>query len=212
MSTTLRSRPPIVVVLKLDEHKVPLLITRARAIVERMTGNPWFPSPVPSLQVVEAAIEDLSKAQTRTLSRAPDSVPARDAKRMALVQRLDELRAYVWNIANENLEHAAAIVESAGMYLKRLRGSRARVFRADPGRVSGEVEVTAPRAADRAAYEFQYSLDGGSTWLPFPQPVTTKASATLRGMKPGSTVHLRYRVTVKGVTGDWSDPFAIIVD
>ncbi len=60
-----------------------------------------------------------------------------------------------------------------------------------------------------AGYEYEYSLDGGVTWLPFPQPFTTKASATMRGQKPGSTVHFR---TLKGVTHDWSDPVAIIVD
>ncbi len=63
-----------------------------------------------------------------------------------------------------------------------------------------------------AGYVYQYSLDGGVTWLPFPQPFTTKASATLPGQKPGSTVHFRYRYTLKGVIHDWSDPVAIIVD
>jgi hypothetical protein len=212
MGTVTKSQPSIVVVLKLDEDNVPLLITRAQAIVERMTGNRWFPSPSPPLAVVQTAIDDLSTAQVRTHTRAPDSVAARDAKRTVLMQRLDELRGYVWKIANDNPEHAAEIVESAGMYLKRLRGPAPRVFSVEPTGISGEVNATAPRVGDRAAYEFQYSLDAGKTWLPFPQAVTTKARATVKGLKPGSTVHFRYRVTVKGVTGDWNDPLAIIVD
>ena len=124
MGKVTKSRPSIVVVLKLDEDNVPRLVTRAKNIVQRMTRNPWFPSPSPP-------------------------------------------------------------VESADMYLKQLRGPLPQVFAAEPGSHSGEIDVTAPRAGDRAAYEFQYSLDGGETWLPFPQAVETKASATLPGMKPG---------------------------
>jgi hypothetical protein len=212
VSKVVKSQPTIVVVLKLSEDSVPLLVSRARFIVERVTNSPWFPSPSPPLPVVEAAIDDLDAAQVRTHTRAPDSVTARDAKRMVLMQRLEELRDYVWKIAIENLEHAAEIVESAGMYLKRLRGPEPQGFAAGPGDHSGEVHVTAPRHGDRAAYEFQHSLDGKQTWLGFPKAVETKASATLTGQKPGSTVYIRYRVTVKGVTSDWSDPISIIVD
>ncbi|HTQ45186.1 MAG TPA: hypothetical protein VMI75_20645 [Polyangiaceae bacterium] len=199
-------------VLKLDEDNVPHLVVRARSIVQQMTGNPWFPSPSPPLADVRSAIDVLDAAEVRTHTRAPDSVTDRDAKRMVLMQRLDELRAYVFKIACDNPDHVAEIVASAGMYLKQLRGPSPQVFAAEPGSHSGEIDVTAPRAGDRAAYEFQYSLDGGKTWLPFPQAVETKASATLPRQRPGSTVHLRYRATVKGVTGDWSDVISIIVE
>lgn len=212
MGRVTKSRPSIVVVHKLDPEDVTHFITGARNIVQRMTGNPWFPSPSPPLATVETAIGDLDAAQVRTLTRAPDSFSDRDGKVVTLMQRLDELKNYVSKIANDDPEHCAEIAESAGMYLKQLRGRGPQVFGAKRGRRSGEVDVTAPWAGDRAAYEFQYSLDGGKTWLPFPKAVETKASATLPGMTPASTVHIRYRVTVKGVTGDWSDPVAIIVD
>lgn len=211
MGKVTKSRPSIVVVLKLEDVSVPVLLERAQYIVERTAESSWFPSPSPPLGEVQAAIDALSAAEVRTLTRAPDAVPDRDAKRLVLMTRLDELRGYVNRIANRNPDHCAEIVESAGMYLKRLRGPAPQVWGAWPGSHSGEVDVTAPRAGDRAAYEFQYSLDGKKTWLPFPQAVSTKASATLRGMRPASTVHLRYRVTVKGVTSGWSDPISIIV-
>ena len=57
----------------------------------------------------------------------------------------------------------------------------------------------------------QYSLDA-KTWLSFPQVVTTKASSTLPGLTPGTRVYLRYRTTVKGVTGDWSDTISVVVE
>jgi hypothetical protein len=82
------------------------------------------------------------------------------------------------------------------MYLKKVRGRTGRVFGAKQSN-SGEVNLIAPSAGDRAAYEFQDSVDGGITWLGLTPPVTTKASATASGLKPGSTVHFRYRATVK---------------
>jgi hypothetical protein len=212
MSTSAKSPPRIIVVLKLPEYEVPLLVTRARSIVERMTGNQWFPSPMPSLAAVQAALEDLFEAQAATLSGNKSSVPARDGKRTVLVLRLQQLRSYVEAIATANPENAASIIESAGMYLKTGGGPAGRVFTAKPGRVSGEVDLVAPKAGNRAGYEFQHSLDGGMTWLGLPEPFTTKASVTFRRLKPGSTVHFRYRATVKGVTGNWSDSVAIIVE
>jgi hypothetical protein len=130
---------------------------------------------------------------------------------MALVSLLQRLAAYVEAIAIANPEHAAEIVESAGMYLKRAGGPRGRPFHAKQTR-AGEIEVFAPRAGGSAAYEFQYSLDGGRTWLGTPQQITTRASVTISGLPPRSMVHLRYRATVKGVTGDWSQTIAIMVE
>ncbi len=44
--------------------------------------------------------------------------------------------------------------------------------------------VVTPSAGDRAAYELQFSLDGGKTWQPFPQQVTNHATAILSGLTP----------------------------
>jgi hypothetical protein len=200
-----------VVVLKLPEYEVPLLLVRARAIREAMTGNQWFSSPLPDLTLVEAAIDELDLAEVAAASGTKGLVAARDERKRSLVALLQQLAMYVQAIATANPEHAASIVESACMYLKVLRGPGPSVFRAIR-LSSGALKVIAPSAGDRAAYEFQYSLDGGVTWLPFPQVTNTKCSDTLHGLPPGSMVHLRYRATVKGVTGNLSDPIAIIVD
>jgi hypothetical protein len=108
MGTSAKQPSRIIVVLKLPRYEVPLLLTQARGIVERMRGNSRFPSPLPSLAAVQAAIDDLSEAETKTLTRARDSVSARDAKRMVLVSRLQQLAAYVQAIATANPEHAAS--------------------------------------------------------------------------------------------------------
>jgi len=211
MGLSAKPPPKIVVVLKLPEYEVPLLIVRARGILQAMTGNKWFPSPFPTLAEVEAATDDLFASETKTLTRVMDSVSERDAKRMVLVSLLQRLAAYVEAIAIANPEHGAEIVESAGMYLKKAGGPRGRTFHAKQTR-AGEIQVFAPRAAVGAAYEFQYSLDGGRTWLGTPQQIMTTANVTIAGLPPHSMVHLRYRATVKNVTGDWSQTIAIMVE
>jgi hypothetical protein len=210
MSPSANQPSRILVVLKLPEYEVPLLVSRARNILQRVTESSWFPSPSPALAALQAAIDVLADAQAKTLSRAKDTVAVRNSKRRALLALLDQLRSYVQSIANANPDYAAAIAESAGMYLKDSRGRGGSVFTVKQLR-SGEVEVSAPSAGQHAAYEFQYSLDGGLTWLGLEQPVTTKTTATVPRLKPGSTVYFRYRATVKGVSGDWSDPIAFIV-
>lgn len=210
MSHSAKTPSRFIVVLKLPEYEVPLLLVQARAIVERMTGNSWFPSPTPSLAVVQAAIDDLSEAETTTLTRLKGSAAARDEKRRALVVRLQHLASYVQVIADANPEHAASIIESAGMYVKDPGGRSANVFGVKPGDVPGEAKLTAPFAGDRAIYEFQFSVDGKATWIAL-EP-EKKASATVRGLTRGTTVYFRYRVKVKDVAGDWSDPIAFIVE
>ena len=97
------------------------------------------------------------------------------------------------------------------MYLKKAGGPRGRTFHAQQTRLN-EIEVFAPSAGRGAAYEFQYSLDGGRTWLATRQQIMNIASVTIPGLPSHSMVHLRYRVIVKNVTGDWSQTIAIMVE
>ncbi len=206
------TKPPrrIIAVLKLPQYEVPLLCTQARGIVLRMTGNAYFPTPRPSLATLTSAIDDLSEAQTATLSRASGTVELRNEKRVVLVTLLQRLLAYVQATADANVEQAVSIIESAGMSVKQPRTVHPRVFKAKPGRISGEVDLVAPSAGDDASYEWAYSLDGGITWLSVLP--TTQASTTVTGLKPGATVHFRYRAVTNDGVRDWSQSVWIIVD
>jgi len=212
MSTSAKSPQRFTVALNLPEDQSPLYIVRARNFVERMTGNPWFPEPVPSLAEVQVAINELFEAQVAAVTRAMGTAATRNAKRLVLHGLLQRLAVYVQEIANANPEQAVAIIESAGMDVKNSRGPAPRTFHLEPTGRQGEARVVVPKAGDNASYEYQYSLDGGVTWLPFPQLTTNYTTAPLGGLKPGSMVHVRYRFTLKGVTSDWSGSMAIVVE
>jgi hypothetical protein len=204
--------PRIQVALRLPEYQVGAFITRARLIRTKMADNPWFPSLPVAMTQLDAAIDALAKAEVVASTRVAGSAAVRNNKRQNVQGLLEQLAAYVQAIANADLANAYAIVESAGMFVKSSRGRSPVAFHAELTGRSGEVRVVAPSAGDRAAYEFQLSLDGGKTWQPFPQQVTNHATALLSGSTPRSTVHFRYRVTIKGVTGDWIGPVSIVVE
>ncbi len=103
-----------------------------------------------------------------------------------------------------------SIIESAGMSVKGRRLPAGRVFAAKRGRVSRSIILVAPKAGNRPSYDWAYSLDGGETWILLPG--TNSATTTVPGLTPGAKVLFRYRVCVKDVWSDWSQPVAVIVD
>jgi len=210
MSGSTKTPRRIQAVLKLPKNKAPQLIVYAKSIIRGMTGNPSFPAPIPPLATVDAAIDDLFEAQTVSQTKAVGTVSNRDDKRNVLRNLLQHLCSYVQATADATPENAASIIESSGMSVKGRSPYPARVFGAKPGRISGEVDLVAPKAGNRAGYEWAYSTDGGKTW--FLSPITVQARTTITGLTPGQRALFRYRVATKNGRGDWSDPVALIVD
>ncbi len=185
------------------------LISYAQQIVKAMTGNPAFPSPVPALAAVIAAINALQAAQTVAQTRVQGAVITRNEKRTALVLLLDQLAAYIQAQADANIENGASIIASAGVSVKKPVLRAPRVFDAKAGPVSGTAKLVAPTAGHRASYEWQYSTDGGKTWVL--APVTLQARTTVVGLAPGATVQFRYRPVTKAGEGDWSQTIVLLV-
>jgi hypothetical protein len=208
MNSTTRSvrRPTIALSLP---KSVPALISYAQCIVNRMTGNPSFPAPAPPLAAITAAIDDLQGAETAALARTKGAVAARDQKRVVLVAALQQLRAHVQSIADADPTKAASVIESAGVAVRKTPTRAARAFTAKPGPVSGVAKVAAIAASRRASYEWQYSADGGKTWVT--APATLQARTTIAGLASGSTVQFRYRAVTRTGEGDWSPPASLMV-
>jgi hypothetical protein len=188
---------------------VPALIVYAQGIVKRMTGNPSFPSPAPTLAAVMTAINELQIAETAALSRIKGAIAVRDEKRVTLVTLLQQVRAHIQVTADADPSNAASVIESAGVAVRKTPTRRARAFAAKPGPVSGVATVVATSAARRASYEWQYSSDGGKTWVT--APATLQAKTKVPGLQPGSTVHFKYRAVTKTGEGDWSQAVSLIV-
>jgi len=208
MSTTSKPTHRSIITLALPRG-APALISYSRGIVTRMTGNPSFPNPSPTLAAITAEIDALQTAETGALARTKGAVVLRDEKRTALVASLQLLRAYIQSVADADATNAASIIESAGVAVRKTPTRRARSFMAKQGPVSGTAHVVALVADRRASYEWQYSNDGGKTWLL--APPTLQAKTTIAGLTPGSTVQFKYRSVTRTGAGDWSQPVALIL-
>lgn len=184
-------------------------IAYATGIVKAMTGNAYFPSPTPPLATVQSAIDAVQAAQIAILTRAPGTAAVRDEKRAVLVTHLEALRGYVQVTADGSPENGGSIIQSSGMAMRRAAVLGPRGFRAKPAGVSGSVKLAVPAAAARASYEWQFSTDGGKTWVA--APGTLRAKTTVTGLAPQTTVQFRYRALTKTGEGDWSQPVALVV-
>jgi len=189
--------------------KVAALIVYAQGIVTRMTGNPSFPEPSPALSAITTAIDQLQVAETAALARTKGAAAVRNDKRTALLTLLRQLRGYLQTVADTNPTTAASVIESAGVAVRKTATRQARAFAAKPGTVSGTAKVVANPAARRASYEWQYSADGGKTWVTAPSTLQAKTSIT--GLAPGATVQFKYRPVTKAGEGDWSQPVSMMV-
>ena len=198
----------VIVVLRLPDP-IGLLISVVRAILVAMTGNAHFPSPTPTLASVDSAVSTLEKAQAAALTRVKGATDTRNTARKALIALMDELRSYVQKISDADPENAAAIIQSAGMAVKKAIVHATRVFAVIQGASSGTVKVVAPSAARRASYDWSWSTDGGKAWQIAPS--TLQAKTQLSGLVAGSTVSFRYRVTTKAGEGEWSDAINFLV-
>jgi hypothetical protein len=188
---------------------VPALITQATNFVTRMTGNAYFPTPTPNLALIATAIGTLQAAQVAAVSRVKGAAAARDQRRKELVTLLQQLRAYVQTVADADEPNAPAIIESAGLTVRRKATRKPRIFTAKPGPNTGVAEVIAASAGHRASYDWQYSADGGKTWVMLTS--TLKTTTTVTGLTPGAVVEFRYRAVTKSGATDWSQPVSLTI-
>ena len=159
---------------------VATLVAYALTLVAKMQNNPAFATPTPTLAAVTTAANELAAAQQAASQKTKGAVTVRDDKRAVLVTLLHQLRSYVQSQADANLENGQAIIESAGMTVKKTVARKARVFAAKSGATTGSVHLIAPSASKRAAYDWQYSTDGGKTWVAVPS--TLRAQTSVSGL------------------------------
>ena len=208
MSKSKTVTPHAVVSLKLPK-RVTDLITYAQAIVKAMASNTSFPSPIPTLAALLAASDDLQIAETAALSRIKGAVAVRDDKKAVLVRLLQQLKGYVQTTADASVENGGAIIQSASLAVKKTPVRKPRVFEAAAGAATGSAKLVAASAGPRSSYEWEYSIDGGKTWVT--APVTLQARTLVSGLTVGSVVLFRYRPVTKAGEGNWSQPASLVV-
>jgi len=129
---------------------VPELISFAEQVVKSATNNPSFPTPSPTIAVIQQAIADLQAAQAAAQLRAKGAVQARNDKKAALIKLLQLFKSYVQNIADEDPDTSATVIHGAGLAVKKAPSRKPHTFAAKEGAISGSVKLSTVSAGARA--------------------------------------------------------------
>jgi hypothetical protein len=203
-------------VLRLPKSKSATLLAIAKAVYNAFQSNQGLlPQPTPPLATVQGQIQALDTAQQATSTRTKGTVATRNAKRDVLVTSLESWRMYVQTLCDANPEQADALIAAAAMVVGKVPVHAKPVLAAKLGTASGSVtlEANATLLVGRgvkkhAAYNWQYSADGGKTWTN--APATPLAKTTIEALTPLTTYAFRVSVTVSKTVGAWSQAVTLL--
>jgi hypothetical protein len=198
-----------IAVLKVS-HKAKNVIAFAQSVATSMSENTAsFPSPTPTLANFQAHITALVTAETAVLARTKGAVETRNAELAIVKGDLENLKTYVQSVADAaNPSQAAALIENAGMTLRKVTLRNKPQLAVKQGSVSGTVVLSAKAAAKRAAYDWQSSADQ-KTWTSLPQ--TLQAKTGMSGLTAGTVYYFRVQALVRTGEENWSDIVAFMV-
>jgi len=201
-------KSPITVVLALPTS-IPKIIVFANGVHDAMAANPsTFPAPTPTLAVFATDLGNLTTAENASKqTRAKGTVETRNEKLEIVIADLQQLKAYVQQLASASPTQAATIAQAANMRL-RAKGARNKTDLTATQKLSGSVELVAKVAPGDHAHDWQYSLDG-KTWTS--AATSLQGKTTLTGLQTGVVTYFRHRGVTKSGPGDWSQPVSLLV-
>ncbi len=176
-------------------------IEYAKTIRQSMTSSSHFGSLSAQLSALNTDIGKLVTTHTGTHSKPQTHFASdRNVELLKVQNDLRGLRLEVQKIADNNPDHAKAIVESAGMKVKKERTINKQDFIALRGELSGTAKLVAKGRRDRHAHEWAVSLDG-TNWTHIPS--TLAATTIAEGLIKGSIVDFRHRYILKDGPTEW---------
>lgn len=169
---------------------VPQKIVKTRGVVTSMTGNPNFPSPVPSLADVTVAVDALELAE-QALPGGPDETEIRDLREQELDMMMSNLQVYVENIAQGDPE----IVLSSGMDLRDTQSPigilpAPETVTAKQGAAEGSVKLRCKVVKKALGYRIEGTTDPAQGWPMVYQ--SAKASIRIYDLTPGTKYYFRF--------------------
>jgi hypothetical protein len=196
----------IIVVLSFPRTAAGLILL-AQTIVQKMTGNAFFPTPSPPLASVSGAIAAYQSA-TASSKTTKGLKGQRLATRNALLALLRQLRDYVRTICEANPALALEIAESAAMTLKNHVAAVKELISVIQGEPSGTVECRAKAPGIPTNYFWFYSVDQ-KNWTAVPEAM--KATITITGLTPGQVYYFRYYTMNRRGTSNLSQTVSLMV-
>lgn len=169
------------------------LLVLVQAIFAALTGNPFFPSPNPTLANFKTFIDAYAAALSAAQDRGKNSVAAKNARKLELVNLL-------FNLALDTMQTADGDEEklvSSGFPLTKIRGPKQPlgipfILKVEVGANSGELHITIEFLPGARTFVIQYSEDPLSETSEWISLNTTRTKATITGLETGK----RYRIRI----------------
>ncbi|HTD29721.1 MAG TPA: hypothetical protein VK660_10060 [Xanthomonadaceae bacterium] len=180
------------------------LIVAASRIVNAMTGNTRYPTPVPTLAAVTTA-RDALLAVVNTAVTSKLTLATRRQLRPPLVTLLRQLAQYVQTTSNGD----PVVLIGSGFPIHRPRQLVGVLpapanLRLSPGLVSGQLRARCKLVAQAASYQWRIATTKDPTaWLP--ADPTVAANASLRDLSPGTQYVVQVRAIGTKGPSDWSN-------
>jgi hypothetical protein len=196
----------VIAVLPVGPENVSRYLMGCRVIVTMMTGNDNFPKSAPLVEEVSAALDTLEAREELALKGGKGMVKERDVALRQAHTKVTLLRAYVQSVANEAGEKAEAVVQSAGMNVKKPSARTKPSVGAKHGNAPGKVVLDAKALPKPVQYRWQMSIDE-DTWTDLPETFVTKT--VVEGLARATVYSFRLRTVTKNGPSDWSPPVTI---
>jgi hypothetical protein len=181
-------------------------ISRARFIVDSVMNNgPLFPNPVPALNVIANAINDLELAWTEAEDGGKNKKAVMRHKADDLTKYIYDLSYYVYQTANGD----EAVMTAAGFEIKKKPSMSVPEFSAEPAGEKGTVRLRVkPRAKPKTVYKWEFTK--GSLDKPVWElaKITSNARTRISDLEEG--VRYWFRVSYLGGDGGEAKPYEAV--
>lgn len=196
--------------LGLNRMTVPVKVQFAQQVVNKMTGNVNFTTPVPALAAVTTGTTDLDDAYDNAQQARLDWIDKsniQSSNEADLDQLLTQLGNYVDNTANGD----ANIIMSAGMSTAAAPSPAPVpaqvIIQTVTDNSSGKLDMKWQTVQHAKTYEVQQNTDinDPSKWAQIGLPTKTKFLVT--GLTSGTKYWFRVKAIGTAGEGPWSDPY-----
>jgi hypothetical protein len=179
---------------------------KVTTILQWMTGNANYPTPSPTLTVVQTAFNAYKVATADASQGGVENTAIRDARRAELVSLLRQLANYVGATANGDLEKLMSsgfpVQKSTRTPIGPLPAPQAPFLRQGP--VSGSARASAPPVYGAALYTARLALASApTTYLKTQQ--STGARFRFENLTPGEVYSVDINAIGAAGPSDWSD-------
>lgn len=183
------------------------LLVLAQAILTTITGNAFFPTPTPTLVVLQTAITAYSDALTAAKDGGKIAISVKNARRQELTDLLIQLANYAMLTANGNDE----MLSSTAFPLSKPRQPlpplvKPEVVKMEDGVNSGDLLVAIATVLGARTYIYQYTQDPMTVASEWTSLNSTLTKIVFTGLEPGKKYWIRVIAYGNNEQEVFSDP------